>query len=249
MDFKIDLSEQFPRLPRAPIVESVIQWQAKPTRAIEEKQLQEELEARFPDFVIRPQHRVEASIQVSTEGTQTHQQRIWEGYRLTSDDQKFVCQFKRDTVAFSRLAPYEGWEAFETAARTFWRAFQEIASPVAVARIGVRFISQVPLRVAEQVAEYVGQNPEPLERIELASESFFYQNSILIPGHPYRLNLVRTIQDSNAAMNRKSLVVDIDVTTTDETSLEEVEHRLQEMRFIKNKIFFSYMKDAKTKFS
>ena len=116
-------------------------------------------------------------------------------------------------------------------------------------RIGVRYISQVKLKDGEKVSDYVDQKPEPLAGIGLGSDAFFHQESFAIPETSYRLNLVRTIQQSEPPLIQKSLIVDIDVSTTDETTLDSVEQRLQEMRFIKNKVFFSFMKDAESKFS
>jgi hypothetical protein len=46
-----------------------------------------------------------------------------------------------------------------------------------------------------------------------------------------------------------SLIVDIDVRTTDSIAdFATVPQRLRELRFIKNEVFFTLMKDAETKF-
>ncbi len=246
--FIIDLNKQFKQLPNAPIVEAVIQLQATPTQKVEQQSLQTELKQRFSQFTTHTQHGLEAGIAGSAQGLEFHQRTRWDGFRLTSEDQKHVCQFKPNTVVFSRLSPYEGWDTFRQAASPFLQFFLELTAPNAIERIGVRFISQVKLKDGETVSDYVDRAPEPLERIGLDSQAFFHQDSFAVPGYPFRLNLARTIQLPVPPLIQKTLIVDIDVSTTDTTPLESVETRLQEMRFIKNEVFFSYMKDAETKF-
>lgn len=249
--FKIDVEKKFKRLPHAPIVEAVIQWQATPTRTLEQTALLTELKNRFPDYECQAQHEheLEATFSGSPQGTEFHQRSKWDGFRLTSADKKHVCQFKLNTLVFSRLAPYEGWESFTQAASLFWQGFLELAAPNTVDRLGVRFISQINLKDGERVSDYVEQVPAPLERIGLASEAFLHQDTFRVPGFPFRLNLVRTIQPPEPALIQKSLIVDIDVSTIEATPLDSIEVRLQEMRFIKNSVFFTFMKDAEQKFS
>ena len=47
--FTIDLSKRFPNLPRAPIVEAVIHWQARATKTWQPDELKATLAARLPD--------------------------------------------------------------------------------------------------------------------------------------------------------------------------------------------------------
>ncbi len=251
MHFHIDVTRQFPRLVNAPIVEAVIQWQAAPTRSFEAPKLSEELMRRFSAYDCQPlhEHQFEAEIDGSQQGVEVRQRSQWNGFRLTSKDQKHVCQFKSNTVIFSRLAPYQDWGQFTSEAKPFWQTFVELAAPVAVDRIGVRFISQVKLKDDEDVSEYIAQPPSPLSEIGLSSDTFFHKDSISVPGYPYRLNLVRVTQPAQPPLvTHRSLIVDIDIATTDAITVDSVESKLPEMRYLKNLVFFSMMKDAETKF-
>lgn len=248
--FRLDTGRRFPPLSRAPIVEAVIQWQATPTLPFEQAKLQDELKARFPTFDCQTLHELETAFADSPQGMELRQRSQWDGFRMTSQDQKHVCQFKPKTVVFSRLSPYETWERFTEAAKPFWNTFLELAAPVAIDRIGVRFISQVELQEGEAASAYIDTGPSPLSEIGLSSDSFFHKDSTIVPGHPYCLNLVRAIQPAQPPLTtHRSLIVDIDIVTTDTTPVESVESRLQEMRFMKNLVFFTAMKDAETKFS
>ncbi len=48
--------------------------------------------------------------------------------------------------------------------------------------------------------------------------------------------------------SKQQLIVDIDVATTVAVTLAELEPTLEQMRYIKNKVFFAYMKDAEQRF-
>ena len=248
--FRIDTAKKFKRLPNAPVVEAVIQWIASPTQTLEQTILQGMLKDRFPGYSIEVQHELEMQAEFQTKesvGGFRHRSK-WDGFRLTSSDKKHICQFKPNSVAFSRLKPYEGWENFTNSAFPFWNAFLEWASPPMVERIGIRFISQVDL-VSDDLADYVEQPPSSLNRIGLSAESFFHQDTFAIPGHPFSLKLGHAIQQQEPPLVRKSLIVDIDVATTETTMLDAVESRLQEMRVLKNEVFFGFIKNAETHFS
>lgn len=252
--FNLEIGKKFPKLSHAPIGEAVIQWIASPTHALNEADLLEKVKSRFPDYTAESQLevQVEAEFQgkANAEGKPIagikHRSK-WDGLRLTSTDEKHVCQFRPNGVAFSRLKPYEDWEKFTTAATPFWLAFVEWANPPLIDRIGVRFISQIDLE-SGNLADYMEEPSSSLESIGLKPAFFFHKDVFSIPGYPYGVTLNRTIQSTVEAGNR-SLIVDIDITTTETTMLESTESRLQEMRFIKNEIFFAFMKDAEKHFS
>jgi hypothetical protein len=48
--------------------------------------------------------------------------------------------------------------------------------------------------------------------------------------------------------SKRVLIVDIDVSTAVAVIFDQLETTLKEMRYIKNKVFFTYMKDAENRF-
>lgn len=115
---KIDLSESFEHLPSAPIVEAVIHWQARAEKALEPAALLKHLKDQLPQY---PNHqrmqRFGVEGEIGPHGTSLHQSQSWYGYRLETADKRYVVQFMRDGLAFSRLDPYECWETFEAEAK------------------------------------------------------------------------------------------------------------------------------------
>jgi uncharacterized protein (TIGR04255 family) len=247
----IDLDGNFPHLPNAPIVEAVIHWQASPSKSLDREELKKELAQRFGSYSLHEQQQVEAALSASAEGVETRQRTRWGGFRLTSADEKYVCQVTPNAVVFSRLAPYENWPAFVAEALRFWDSFVELAAPVAVDRLGVRFINQMEMRTQENASDFVNETPELLESVGLRPESFFRQDLLEVPDHPYRVNLVRAIQGPQPPLvPQSSLIVDIDVFAAGPTETEKaaIEQRLKELRFLKNFVFFNFVKDPEKRF-
>lgn len=251
--FKIDLKEEFPILSRAPSIEAVIHWQAHAGRHLDQETLRAQLTQRVPDYPIcQPQHGIEIAASGGPDGTSEVVHRTqWNGFRLQDDHKHHVAQFTPTGVIFSRLEPYEAWDSFQTEAMRFWDIFLELAEPAMIQRLGVRYINRIPLGASENPSTYLHNVQPPLEGLEFPTESFFYQDTYQVPGYPYRINWVRTIQPQQSAqINGRALIVDIDVfTTTELFSLdrETLIKQLYEIRWLKNKVFFSCITETALK--
>ncbi len=248
--FQIDLTESFAALPNAPIVEAVLQFSAPPTRPFEESKLKKTLESRFPNYKLHGQMQVEAGIESSNDGRiAMHHKSQWDGFCLQSEDGKSICQWKPTVLIFSRLRPYENWPKLMEAAMPFWDAYLEQGSPEVIEGIGVRYISQIPLLENKKASAYVQKIPPPLKGLGLKADSFFHQDTIPLRGYPYEVRLITAVQPAaEHSGSRTVLIVDIDVSTTKAVSFEQSDRALNEMRYIKNKVFFTYMKDAEKRF-
>lgn len=249
--FNIDGDRDFPHLAHAPIVEALIQWQASPSQSLDREELKKQLGGRFSGYALHVQQHVEAALSASAEGVETRQRTRWGGFRLTSGDEKYVCQFLPNGILFSRLAPYENWSTFAAEALRFWAGFVELAAPVAVERMAVRFISQMELKEGENAADFVKETPGLPESLGLRPDTFFRQDIMEVPDYPYRVRLVRAIQGREPPIvPRRSLIVDIDVFTTQPTKVDQaaIDQRLKEMRFLKNFVFFNFVKDPQKRF-
>ena len=129
----------------------------------------------------------------------------------------------------------------------FWAKYVELAKPANVSQLSVRYISQVPVRSLDQAEGFIEQVCAPLGDIGLSAGHFFHQDTIQLNNHAYKINLIRAVQPATEALN--TLIVDISVSTTSILEdLRQVDDKLNELRFIKNEVFFTIMKDAETKF-
>ena len=248
--FRMDVDRVFPHLANSPVVEAAIHWQASPTKPMDRDALNRELTERFSAYSLQVQQRIVAGLTATPEGTETHQRTQWDGFRLISADKMHVCQMKPKSVVFSRLTPYENWSNFIGEAILFWDCFVELCAPVAIERLGVRFINQMCMERSEDPSKLV--NEPALKSIGLPQSSFFREDSLEVTGHPYRVNLVRATQGPQPPlMPERLLLVDIDAFTTVPTPIDKaaIEARLKELRFLKNFVFFNFVKDSQKRFA
>ncbi len=246
--FKLDLNESFPRLARPPIVEAVIHWQARAQNPLEPEALMSALAKRLPQYPMRePMQQVELMAMVSEqqESPVVRHSKGWQGIRLKSADGHYVVQFKRDGLVFSRTQEYQHWEKFKDAAQEAWQAYVDIAAPVDIQRLGVRFINQMASATPETLHDYLRDAPTCPSNLPL--KEFVYQSTFSVPGHPYGIRVIKVMQPSMPGVEQSSgLFLDIDVFSSkvlsnDPAALDE---SLGRMRWLKNKVFFSLLTDA-----
>lgn len=243
--FKLDLSEPFPRLAHAPIVEAVIHWQARSQNPLDPDALRAALAHALPAYgKCEPIQQIQLltmfSGKESAEPVVRHQQG-WEGFRLTSNDGRYVLQFKRDGIVFSRLHPYEHWESFCTDAMKAWQVFRNVAAPVETQRLGVRFINHLPAATPEKLGEFLREPPTCPSNLPL--KEFVYQSTFEVPEHPFGVRVIKLMQPPGVPQS-SGLFVDCDVFTTrpidDNSAMNDA---LVKMRWLKNKFFFTLLTD------
>lgn len=242
---RIDLVERFQHLPHAPIVEAVIDVRARAEVSWEEEAIQAQIKAQLPDYPQADSHREfrhEVKMVPGQEPQQTLLDLGWKGLRLRSSDKPHIAQFNRDGFVFSRLEPYQSWKQLYDESMRLWRMYIELARPVEIHRIGLRFINRIQLPPGEsRLEDYMAPAPVPPRGLDLPFCGFMHQDTLVVPDYPYTINVIRTIQPPSAPGSAGlGLILDIDVFTTQGFELDEVslEQRLLEMRWLKNKVFF-----------
>lgn len=244
--FKIDVEEQFPRLPAAPIVEAVIHWVARSEKSVAPDDVRKQLTERLSDFAeCQAQQEPRFDAHLGPDGSSREiRERTWRGFRLTSGNKLHVVQFNRDGLIFSRLEPYEHWETFANAGVRIWRVFAELLEPSEIQRLGVRFINRIAPVDRTKLGKYLARPPRCLDPLGLRMERFLHQSLYDVPDHPFRINVVQTIQPPAPPRNEgNGLILDIDVFTTQafEPSDATLQCYLSQMRWLKNKTFFSLL--------
>ena len=237
--------EKFENLPRAPIVEAVIEIRARATKSLEETSLRTAIEPKLAGYVFLDSLR-EFHSEVKLEGGKPPIQKVsdagWKGVRFRSSDEKHIAQFNRDGFVFSRLEPYLTWEELESEGKRLWNIYKDVAQPVEIQRLGLRFINRIKLPPGELLFEdYIQPAPSSPHGLELPFHGFMHKDTLGVPGHPYAINVIRTIQQLNGGVDGGvALILDIDVFTTQGFDLDDtvLQRRLLDMRWLKNKVFF-----------
>jgi len=227
-EFKIDLSEKFPHLSRAPVVEAVIDIRARST-AWKQETVTEQFSQRMPEFSqIGPAEEV-------TEGS------AWTNLQFATRDGVNIAEFGRDGFAYHRLAPYERWDKFNGEGLRLWQIFMEIARPVELQRVGVRFIGRLELPPLNgEFEDYIDPAPKAPAGMELPFVGFLHHDTLAVPGYPYVVNIIRTIERPQDPTQSFAVILDIDVGTLKPIppNMSELQHCLSELRWLKNKAFF-----------
>jgi len=133
-------------LRNAPITEAIVDIRVKARSDLDVAifgEASEMLAARFPTkveqrvFTTKVQFGGKSGIQ-STE----HDLR---GYMFRSKDEFNVVQFRVDGFTFNRLKPYTSWKSVWPQALELWRKYQNMALPVAITRMALRYINHIAL--------------------------------------------------------------------------------------------------------
>lgn len=246
-EFQFDVTKTFPHLPSAPIVEAVIHLRARATKPWQPEQLKQELTEKLPGYAkCEPQRELHVHAGIDEEGSSTQLRRdSFLGFRLTSADGLHIAQFNRDGLVFSRLKPYDNWDNFADEGLRLWQIFRDLADPLEIQRIGVRFINQIPLRQISDLGKFLTHAPKCLHKLGLCLNGFFHQDTYDVPEHPYGINLVQTLQPPIPPDSDEfGFILDIDVFTKDafECADEYLREHLPKMRLLKDEAFFSLLK-------
>lgn len=237
----------FPQLAHPPIVEAVIHWVATPEKPLDPEKIETVLSDYFPDFTTRKLlHQIELRTFVSDKADESivQQRKAWDAFRLDSNDKKYVIQFKKDGLAFSQTKDYEDWQHFIKQAAEAWAKYVEIAAPLEVQRLGVRFINRIPNATPENLEEFLYDPPTCPSSLPL--KEFVYQSTFELPDLPFGIRVIKVMQPSMPELkNTSGLILDIDVYTTSviSTNADELEQTMAQIRQLKNQVFFTLVND------
>jgi len=235
----INLSEKFPHLSKAPIVEAVLDIRVVPSVKWDETSLQNELKQRLPDFP-KVEALREARYQL-TPGKPDNP--VVEdfgcvGFKFHSKDNLHIAQFNKGAFVFSRLKPYEDWGQFSREALRLWAIYCELLKPNEVRRIGLRFINRIAITQATiELSDYYKYPPESLKELNWPLAGYLHHDVMQVPETSYAVNLIKTVQNVPGEIG---LLLDIDVFMQNRFEYNELRiiECLEEMRWVKNKIFF-----------
>lgn len=244
---KILTDDKFKPLDKAPIVEAVLDIRAIIAGVLAEEPMRAALQKMLTDYHYldsRRSFQSETKVVPGSPPSQTVEDLGWTGLRYQSIDKKHIGQFNRDGFVFSRLEPYVDWSQLLGEGLKLWNLFCDLARPTEINRIGLRFINRITLPHGElKVDDYIQQAPVAPQGLELPFIGYLHQHLLAVPGHPYAVNVIQTIQPPQQNQGI-GLILDIDVFTQGiDVKLEELTHRLDEMRWLKDKVFFGSITD------
>ena len=143
-----EVHEQRLHYSRAPILEAVIDVHARlPASANLDAlgSIKWDGEGRYSKRAPRFHGNIEFSVEVPTPTVTTTPSQI--GFVFRDEQRGNTVQARLDGFALSKLPPYDRWEPFCGEARSLWKRYCEVAKPLGVTRIAVRYINRLELPV------------------------------------------------------------------------------------------------------
>jgi uncharacterized protein (TIGR04255 family) len=245
--FRIDTNEHFPHLSKAPIIEAVIDLHTQNTLNWVEETAIHFVKEKIKEYAIvqsQSQFLQEVTFAPNKEAQQKMHPATWLGVRAQTPDRYYIVQFNKTGFVLSRLKPYENWGQFTKEAFRLWDIYKSVLKPASIERIGIRFINQIMQPIQGlKIQNYLANVPSEFLGINSVLSGFLYNEIIDLPGSPYSLRLIRTVQPVRSAeINQAGIIIDIDVFTKPGFSCDpetDVGRILTEMQWIKNKAFFT----------
>jgi len=166
------------------------------------------------------------------------------GIVLIGENGKQKIEARQDAFVYGQLAPYPGWEAFQTEARRIWSMFRPYAQPEQIPQIGLRFINRFHFPFGSAIDKYLRIFPVLSEDLLEKQRGFFLQTRMVWPEYK-AVSVVNEATVDPAIPNHSSVLLDIDTIRAEEISAEDNElwGLISDFRKVKNKIFESLITD------
>jgi uncharacterized protein (TIGR04255 family) len=233
----------FPHLPRAPIVEGVVQFHVKPSSKANLERLAEYKTALKETYPVQKDIRL-MHAEIQMKGTEVAQRVISSnvlGYRLERTQPAFVVIARLDSLAVSKLAPYETWEKLIEEARPLWKKYLELQAPEAITRVATRYINRIELPIENLDFEhYLAISPRLPKGIPEVLSNFLVKTIVEDEDSGASISISQVLEAPIAEKNRVPVLIDIDVYKTVDFSPDSDEYwqLLDKMRDLKNRAFF-----------
>lgn len=161
-------------------------------------------------------------------------------HRLSSSDEADLLLIRQDSLAWSRLAPYEGWEAFFSRVKRDFNIAHSVVGIKKMSRIGVRYINRIDVPMNENEArfeEYFSIRIEVPEKIDTIS-GYVWRFEYHEPTVP-AVVVVQSATANPVIPNTSAFILDVDIVCTESIPIksEELFAAIERMRVLKNQVF------------
>lgn len=238
-----DLRSSFPTLQRAPITEATVDIQVQLPPEIDLARLRTfhlGLEQQFPQ--IDERLRVSAVVQVtkSSGPEMTSQGPTPDGLLMRSEKDALVVQARLDGFSLNKLPPYAKWDTLREQAQELWQRYVEIARPIRVTRLAVRYINRIELAPGVDFKESILTVPEIAPGVPQGLPEYFMR--LVIPHDSGATAIVTEASLPPTLAEPPAMLFDIDVFKFADISASDspaIWSTLEELRAYKNLIFFN----------
>ena len=244
------MSEPALTLRNPPIVEAVVDIECDFKPGQNFNALEESARQRFGDHYpkFRPQFLQELQIEMKGNESLTHskRQRI-QAFQCLKDDEKQLVQVRSTGYSFNRLAPYTSFDDYLPEIRRTWVLYREIASPIQIKVVRVRYINRIRLPFTDgrvEIDEYFRIGPRLPDEERLTMVGFLNQYVAVEADTGHQVTTVLTAQQPD----KDCVPIIFDNTAAamspvDPEDWERLEATLGALRALKNRVFRNTLSD------
>lgn len=236
--------EKHEQLANAPIVEAVIDIDCDMPPTLDIDELEEQaldlLRESYPTFrkKLMSEHRIDMKSGASSE---ISSRRETQAIMFLHDDEKQLVQIRRQGYSFNRLAPYSNLDDYIPEIQQTWESFLEIASPVQIRSICLRYINRIciPFSDSLELNDYLKIGPHLPDEEGFTFTGFLNQHNAIETVTGNQVNIVLTSQKTED--NTLPIILDITaarVESLDPRQWDSVFSTIQSLRKLKNQVFF-----------
>lgn len=143
------------------------------------------------------------------------------GFLFHSTDKATVFQARLTSFALHKLKPYDGWESFRHEAQRLWNIYREMARPIRIRRLALRYINLIGLpEPVTELKDFLRTGPDLSPDLPQMMSNFWLRVMVPVPEIESTLVLTEAIGERQAA-NRVPILLDIDLFRTDAVPFEE----------------------------
>jgi uncharacterized protein (TIGR04255 family) len=150
-----------------------------------------------------------------------------------------IVQFKVDGFTFNKLEPYTTWEEVFGEADRLWRIYVQIARPLEISRVAVRYINRLRLPGPAELSQYLEAPPVLPPPIPQAVREFLTR-VVVDDGNDASAILIQALE---ASLDPSTVPLLLDIDAFREVSLPpddpSVAGIFEQLRRLKNDIFFA----------
>jgi uncharacterized protein (TIGR04255 family) len=237
------------RLARPPIHEALVDLRIAGADGIDDallKPLKHEFSTQYPKADIR--RRFEARVQPRTDSQPDVQARDagFHGLFLATADDSKIVQFRVDGFTLNQLRGYTSADDLFAEAIRLWRSYANVVHPVAIVRVALRYINRLLLGFShgDSFERFLTAAPSMPDDAPQQVAEFLTRVTAYVDD-PIEGTAIVTQRLEHATDQSTPYTLDTDVFREGEfgTDADTLARFLEELRQIKNRLFFSFMTD------
>ncbi|EQD44657.1 hypothetical protein B2A_09532, partial [mine drainage metagenome] len=245
------MSETIPKLRNPPIMEAVLDIECDLPPSADLGALEAPASKAFSEQYPTLQRRLwrELRMEAKTDGAlNSSVQHGLQALLFTDSTGKQLVQVRKSGYSFNRLAPYEGLNTYLSEIQRTWDLYREIASPIVVRSLRLRYINKIRIPVAAAPVEldkYLRLQQMLADDQRLTLTGFLNQYSAIENETRHQVAVMLTAQPQEA--DKLPVIFDNAAAASVEIKPDDwkrISTTLLELRVLKNLVFRKTLTDS-----